>query len=153
MPSSGARNNRQALEGLRLVLHQGHRSLVFFLGVFIKSFHFHYNFPPGLLGSSTPAICSIPLLTVLLLPLCHVWRPQCFPPPYQRRHQRNRPLTHDILRNQEEHRCACFLRLLATVLHFLHEFHNSSSRFFCQVQRNSGMEAVTFHSCLCFVLS
>ena len=45
-----------------------------------------------------------------------------FPPPNQRRHQRNRPLTRDILR---------YLIL------------------FCQIQEDFWVEAITFYSCLC----
>ena len=71
----------------------------------------------------------------------------------RRRHQRNWSFTRDILRNQEEHRCVGLLRPLSTLLHVLQEFRNSSSLFFCQVQRNSGMEAVTSYSSLCCVLS
>ena len=44
-------------------------------------------------------------------------------------------LTRNILRNQEEHRCASLLRPLATLFHPLQEFHNVSSRFSCQVQK------------------
>ena len=62
------------------------------------------------MGTSIPANCSVPIHAILLLPLRHVWCSQSFPPTYRRRHQRNRSLTRDILRNQEEHRRAGLLR-------------------------------------------
>ena len=55
-------------------------------------------------GGFISTISSVPLNSIPLLPLHHFRSPQSFPPTYQRRHQRNRSLTCNILRNQEEHR-------------------------------------------------
>ena len=76
--------------------------------------------------------------TVLQLPLRHFWCSQGFPPTNQRWHERNRSLTCNILRSQEEHRRACLLRPSSTLLHLLQELHNFSSCFFCQVQGTLG---------------
>ena len=108
------------LEGLRQVQNQSYRSLILFFCCAINSFHVHQIFPHCSLGSSISAIGSVPLNTIPSLSLRNSRSPLCFPPTYhQRRYKRHRPLTRDILRNQEEH----------CVLHFLKEFHNFSSRF------------------------
>ena len=80
------------------------------------SFHLHQSCPHCSLSSSIPAICTVPIHTVLLLPLCYLRCSEGFPLTYQLRHQRNRPFTRNIFWNQEEHRCACLLRLFATLL-------------------------------------
>ena len=79
--------------------------------------------------------------------------PQSFPPAYHRRHQPNRPLTRRILRDQEDHCCACLLRPFPTLFHFLQEFHHFFLRLFRQVQWNFGMKTITANSCffvVCF---
>ena len=101
-------------KGLRQVQNQCHRSSILFFCFAIKPFHLHQDLPHGLLGSSIPAICGVPIHTILLLPVFHFWCPQCFPPTYQRWHGRNRHLTRDILWDQEEDRRAGLLRLCST---------------------------------------
>ena len=96
----------------------------------------------------------------------------------QRRQERNWSLTRNILRNQREHRRACLLRPFSTLLHLFQEFHCFCTRFFCQIQENlwvkavtctistpcpsrllsisatlPGIEAIASHSCLCLVRS
>ena len=55
-------------------------------------------------------------------------------------------MTRNILRNQEEHRCALLLRPFATQFHLLQELYNFLSCFFCQVQGNVRVGSVASHS-------
>ena len=93
----------------------------------------HQNFPDCLLSSSISAISGVLIHTIHLLPFRHFWCSQGFPPTNQRRHQRNRPLTRDILQDQEEHR-----RPFSTLFHLFQQLHHFSSCFFCQVQGTFG---------------
>ena len=119
----------------------------------IKSLHIHQYIPHCALSSSISTIRGVPIQAIFLLSLRHLKCSQGFPPPNQRWHARNRPLTCNRLRNQEEHRCAGSLRPFSTLFHLLRELDNFSSRFFCQVQRNFWVESVTSHSCCCLVQS
>ena len=89
---------------------------------------------------------GIPLNTMFLLSVRHLWRSQGFPPTNHRKHNRNGTLARDVLRDQEEHRCASLLRPSPTLLHLLQEFHHLSSCFFRKFQGNFGMKAITLHS-------
>ena len=88
-------------------------------------------------------INSVSLNAVLLLPLRHLRCSQSFPPTYQCRHERNRPLTCDIFQNQKEHRCASLLRPFSTFVppfpatpQFLFLFLSSGPRgFWCGSHR------------------
>ena len=113
-----------------------HRSLTFFLCFSLKSFHLHQNSPHRSLVSYVSAICSVPIHTILLLPLRHLVCPQSFPPTYQPWHKRDWPLTRNILRNQEEHRYTGLLQPFSALLHLVQELHDFSSRFTCQVQKD-----------------
>ena len=88
--------------------------------------HLHQHFPNCLLSSSISAVNSVSINTILLLPLRHFWCPQGFPPAYQRGHQRNRPLTCNVLLHQEEHRRASLLRPFFTLFHLCVSFVKSS---------------------------
>ena len=88
-----------------------------------------------------------PLNSILLFTCRNLWRSRGFPPTNHRRQKLNGTLGRDILRNQEEHRRARLLRPSPTLLHLLQEFHHFSSGFFCQIQRNFGMDAIALHSC------
>ena len=136
-----------SLESLRKVQHQGHRTSIFCFCSSFKSLHFHQYFPHCALSSSISPVASVPINAILLLSLRHFWCSQGFPPTTQRRHERNRPLSRNIFRNQEEHRRASLLRPFTTLFHLLQELDNFSSRFVCQVQRNCWVESVTSHSC------
>ena len=59
---------------------------------------------------ATAPVSGVPISTTPLLPFRYIWCSDNFPPAYQRRHKRKRPLTRDILRYQEEHCCAGLLR-------------------------------------------
>ena len=120
------------LKSLRQVQDQGHSSLFFCL----------QDFPHCALSSSVTTIRGVPLPAILLLPLCHFWRSQGFPPASQSWHERNRPFTCDILRNQEEHRRAGLLRPFFALHQLLQELHGFSSCLFCQVQGNFRVESV-----------
>ena len=93
-----------------------------------------------------PSVSSVPIHATFLLLLRHLRCSQGFPPTNQRRHQRNRSLTRDILRYQEEHRRASLLRPFSTWFHLFQKLHDFSSCFFCQVQGNVRVEAVASHS-------
>ena len=92
------------------------------------------------------AISDDPISSILQLPLRHLRCPQSFPPTYQRRHQRNRPLTCHLLRYQEEHRRAGLLRPFSTLLHLLPKLHFSSCSF-RQVLWDLWAEAIASYSC------
>ena len=98
----------------------------------IKFFHFHQYFPHWSLSSSVSTIRGVPSNSTATSPLL------VLPPANQRWHERNRHFTCNILRNQEKHRRTSLLRPFSTLLHFLQEFYDFSSRFFCQVQRIFG---------------
>ena len=121
------------LECLRQVQNQGHGSLFLCFCSSIKSLHFHQDFP---------------ILFAELLHFARQWRPTLRdtsaatspllvlsrPPANQRWHERNRSLTRDILRNQEEHLGTGLLRPFATLLHLLQELYDFSSCFFYHIQ-------------------
>ena len=75
-----------ALECLRQVQHQGHRSQVSFPRSIFEPLHLQQNFPDSLLTSSVSAINSVPINTVLQVPFRQLRRSQSFPPTYHRRH-------------------------------------------------------------------
>ena len=127
--------------------NQGHSPSILCFCSSIESLHLHQYHPHCALSSTISAISSIPIHSILLLPLWHFWNSQGFPPTDQRRHKRNWPLTRDVLGSQEEHRCAGLLRPFSTLLHLHQKLHYFSSRFFCHVQRNFWVESVTSHSC------
>ena len=77
-----------------------------------------------LLDSSTSPVRSVPIHKIFLQPLRHFWCPHSFPPTYQSRHKRYRPLTRDILRHQEEHCSAGLLGPFPTLFHLLQELHD-----------------------------
>ena len=120
----------------RKVQHQGHSPSILCCCSSIKSLHFHQYFPHCTLSSSSSPVDSVPINAMLLLPLRHFWCSQGFPHTNQRRRERSRPLTRNVLKNQEEHRRARLLRPFTTLFHLLQELDNFSSRFFCQVQKN-----------------
>ena len=74
-------------KSLPQVQKQSNCSLLTFLRLPIKSFHFHQYFPSRLLGSSISTIRGVPLKWILLLPLHPFWCSQGFPPTYQRWHE------------------------------------------------------------------
>ena len=113
-------------------------SLIFCFCLPVRSFHFHRYFPHCALSSSVTTIRGVPLHAILLLPLCHFWRSQSFPPTNQRWHERNRSLTCNILRYQEKHGRTRLLRPFHTLLHLLQKLHDFSSCFLCQVQGTFG---------------
>ena len=101
------------------VQHQCHCSQFFFSCSLFEPLHLQQNFSHCSLSSSFSAINSVPINAVLLLPLRHLKCSQSFPPTYQRRHKRNRPLTRAILRAQEEHCRVSLLRPFRTLFHLL----------------------------------
>ena len=86
------------------------RCQIFFSRSVFEPLHLHQYFSPNWpLSSSISPISNVPLNTILVLPFRHFLCPQRLPPSNHRwHHQCNRPLTRDILRNQEEHRCPSF---------------------------------------------
>ena len=124
------------LEGLRQSQDQGQGSLIVVPCYTTKSFHLQLNFTHCLLGSSISPTSSVPIHTILMLSLRHFRSTHSFPPTNQCRHERDRSLTRNILRYQEQHRCASLLRPLSTLLHLLQEHHHFSSCFSCQFQGN-----------------
>ena len=78
--------------------------------------------------SFRPSVAS-PINAILLLPRRKLRSPQSVPPRYQRRHQRNRPLTRDVLRHQEEHRRTSLLRPFSTLFHLFSKNFTISPRF------------------------
>ena len=79
--------------------------------------------------------------------------PHSFPPPYQRRHERSRSLTCNILRAQEKHRRTSLLRPFSTLFHLLQQLHHFYSCFFCQVQGDFWVEAIAPISCFSLIQS
>ena len=125
-----AQTTRRLARSNAFARDQSHSSSILCFCSSIKSLHFHQYFPHGLLGSFIRAVRGVPIHAILLPSLRHFWCSQGFPPTNQRRRKRNRPLTRDA-----------------------QEFHNFSSRFFCQVQKNFWVESVASHSCFCLVQS
>ena len=80
--------------------------------------------------SSISPVGGVPLDAILLLPVRHFQCSQGFPPTNQRWHERNRSLTRDSLKHQEEHRRASLLRPFATLFHLLQELYDFPSCFF-----------------------
>ena len=135
-----------SLESLRLVQHQGNCSQIFFSCSVFEPLRLHQNFPDCLLSSSISAISSVSINTILPLSFHHFWCSQSFPPAYQRRHQRNRPLTRDILRYQEEHRRTSLLRPFSTLFHLFPITPPLLLLFLSSTPGRLWMEAVASHS-------
>ena len=106
------------------VQHQCHCSQFFFPCSVFEPLHLQQNFPDCLLSSSISAISSVPINAVLLLPLRHLRCSQSFPPTYQRRHKRNRPLTCDIT---SESKRTSLCNLAAAIFHFVPPFSSNST--------------------------
>ena len=79
--------------------------------------------------------------------------PHSSPPTYQRRHQRNRHLTCNILRDQEEHRRTSLLRPSSTLFYLLPRVPPLLLLVaFVKVQsRPLGEKSIASHSCFCLV--
>ena len=109
---SGPHHKKTELfQGLRQVQKQDQSSLIFFLTAefptpFAGLLHFGHLQRPTQHGTSA---ATLPLQVLSELPTSE----------NQRRHERNWSFTRDILRNQEEHRRACLLRTLSTLLYLL----------------------------------
>ena len=136
------------LECLRKVQHERHSPSILCFCPSIKSFHFHQYFPHCTLSSSISPVIN----AILLLPLCHFWCSQGFPPTINVGIS-GIGLSLVTFFGIKKNIVAGLLRPLATLLHFLQEFHHFSPGFFCQVQRNFRVESVASHSCFCLVQS
>ena len=88
------------LAGFRQIHDQGYRSLIFFTPARKLNLSTSSKVSHSACSSSATPIRGVPLNTIIVLPCCHR-RPQRFPTNHRRW-----PLTRDMLRNQEEHRCA-----------------------------------------------
>ena len=135
-----------SLEWLRQAQGQSRGSLLFCFCLPIKSFHFHKNFPHCALISSVTTIRDVPIHAILLLPLCHFWRSQGFPP------TSNVGISaiglslvtfFGIEKNIVVQACCCHF---ATLLHLHWKLHDFSSCFSCQIQGNFRVESVASHT-------
>ena len=131
------------IESFCQVQDQSYRSLLFSPPWWLNLSFSSKSLTHSAFSSSIASILGIPLNSIFVLTFRNHWRSQSFPPTSHRKHERDGPLNRDILRNQEEHRCASLLRPSLTLFHLLQEFHHISLCFSRQIQRHFGMRTIT----------